>query len=296
VPPNVKEDNDTLVNDEDDQEEEDALPEEETPDLPKEQPSHPPTSVPLTKLVINIEESTASYGVGQHQDYSHYFNDKKFKFNYTYLTISPRFIEQTIRSLRYKVKGTGKPVLDVEATVKDVGSKGFFDKWMLSEEEDHVTRWTLLFDREGSMVAFHGFQDVLANAALKGTIKNEGDLFYFRNVASEFLYTNTHRTRSAPFEEIAYGPARNILIVSDAGAARGTFNEDRIKNTYTMLYHLRKHRVAWLNPMPRERWKNSSASIISEFVSMFEPGNDYSDDLGNIVRLFKSKIITPITF
>ena len=158
-----------------------------------------------------------------------------------------------------------------------------------------MTRWTLMFDRGGSMIAFHGLQDALAEAAFKGTIRNDGDLFYFRNIPSNFLYTNIQRTRSVPFEEIADGPQRNILIVSDAGAARGSFNEDRIHDTYTMIYNLRKHHVAWLNPLPRERWKNSSASIIMQFVNMFEPGNDYSDDLGNIVRLFKSKIVTPIT-
>lgn len=288
---------DTSINDDINPDDPDLLPESDTPpqEVPKEEPITSLDPLTTTKLVINIEESIANNNVGGQQDYSNYFNEKKFKFNYTYLTVSPRFIEQTIRSLRYKVKGTGKPVIDVEATIKDVGSKGFFDNWLLTEEEDYVTRWTLLFDREGSMVAFHALQDALANAAVKGTMKNEGDLFYFRNVARDFLYTNEHRTRSVPFAKIVNGPVRNIIIVSDAGAARGTFNEDRIKNTYTMMYHLRKHRVAWLNPMPKERWVNSSATIISEFVNMFEPGNDHSDDLGNIVRLFKSKIITPIT-
>lgn len=249
----------------------------------------------VTKLVINIEESAADSSFTR-QDYCNYFNDRKFRFNYTYLTVSPRFIEQTTRSLRYKVKGSGKPVIDIEATVKDVGSKGYFDKWFLSEEDDFVTRWTLLFDREGSMVAFHGLQDVLAAAAINGTIRNDGDLFYFHNITRDYLYTNTQRTHSVPFAEIAYGSMRNILIVSDAGAARGSFNEDRIRQTEMMIYHLRKHRIAWLNPLPKARWKNSSAYFIAGFVNMFEPGDDYSDDLGNIVRLFKSKIITPTIY
>lgn len=273
------------------EEREDDNNEDQKPEPEKEPLTPAPASTPL---VINIKETDADTSIDQ-QDYSHFFNDKKFKFNFTYLAVSPRFIEQTIRSLRYKVKGTGRPVIDIEATVKATAAKGYFDNWLLREEEDFVTQWTLLFDRGGSMIAFHGLQDALAEAAFRGTIKNDGDLFYFHNIARDFLYTNAQRTRSVPFEDIAEGPLRNILIVSDAGAARGSFNEDRIQRTYTMIYNLRKHRIAWLNPLPRERWKNSSASIISEFVNMFEPGNDYSDDLGNIVRLFKSKIVTPIT-
>ncbi|WP_207515711.1 hypothetical protein [Longitalea luteola] len=254
----------------------------------------PTPAATTTSLVINIEESREGKALDQ-QDYSTYFNDKKFKFDYTYLTVSPRFIEQTIRSLRYKVKGTGKPVIDMEATVKDVGAKGYFDNWQFSEEEDFVTRWTLLFDRGGSMIAFHGLQDTMTEAVMKGSIKNDGDIFYFRNIARDFLFTTPQRTLAVPFDEVANGARRNILIVSDGGAARGSFDEDRIQHTYLMIHQLRKHRIAWLNPLPKERWKNSSASVIAGFVNMFQPGNDYSDDLGNIVRLFKSKLITPIT-
>jgi uncharacterized protein with von Willebrand factor type A (vWA) domain len=152
----------------------------------------------------------------------------------------------------------------------------------------------MLFDRGGSMVAFHNLQDALTEAIIKGTIKNEGDIFYFRNIARNILFTTPEQAHAVQFDDIVKGPRRNILVVSDAGAARGTFNEDRVQNTYTMLFHLRKHRIAWLNPLPKERWKNSSASVIARFVNMFEAGNDYSDDLGNIVRLFKSKIVTSI--
>jgi hypothetical protein len=295
--PDTNEATGPLSNEEDVNGEEEANKEEEAPandrTLPEKQ--YLPAPGTTTKLVINIEESAADNAFDQ-QDYSHYFNDRKFKFNYTYLTVSPRFIEQTVRSLRYKVKGAGKPVIDMEVTVKDVGSKGYFDKWFFSEEEDFVTRWTLLFDREGSMVAFHGLQDVIAAAAINGTIRNDGDLFYFHNIARDYLYTNAQRTHSVPFAELAYGPVRNILVISDAGAARGSFNESRIRQTEMMIYHLRKHRIAWLNPLPKVRWKNSSAYFIAGFVNMFEPGDDYSDDLGNIVRLFKSKIVTPILY
>jgi uncharacterized protein with von Willebrand factor type A (vWA) domain len=246
-----------------------------------------------TKLILNIEESQAGHRFGR-QEHSHCFNNKDFSFNYNYLAVSPRFIEQTIRSLRFKVKGAGKRVIDMEATVKDIGSRGYFDKWLFREEEGFVTRWTMLFDRGGSMVAFHNLQDALTEAIIKGTIKNEGDIFYFRNIARNILFTTPEQAHAVQFDDIVKGPRRNILVVSDAGAARGTFNEDRVQHTYTMLFHLRKHRVAWLNPLPKERWKNSSASVIARFVNMFEPGNDYSDDLGNIVRLFKSKIVTSI--
>lgn len=241
-------------------------------------------------LVLSIEETASGNRIAS-QDYSTLFNDKNYRFNYEYLPVSRRFIEQTVRSLRYRLKGIGRPLIDIEATVKDTATKGYFENWTVREEDGFVTRWTLLMDQEGSMIAFHSLQEAIIEAALNGTIKNEGDVFYFRNVVTGFLYTNSFRTRSVPISELASGPGRNILIVSDAGAARGYRNLDRVQDTYTMLYELRKHRIAWLNPLPRERWSNTSAEDISSFVSMFETGDDYADNLGNIVQLFKSKLV-----
>ena len=240
-------------------------------------------------LCISIEEVEAGNKMSE-RSYASLFNDKSYQFNYEYLPVSRRFIEQTIRSLRYKVKGAGKPALDVAATVKEAAIKGRFENWEMREEDAFTTKWTLLLDHEGSMIAFESLQKALVEAAFNGTLPNEGDVFYFRNLPGNFLYLNAEHTESISLRTFAASTRRNILIVSDAGAARGYLNEDRIQQTYTLLHRLRKHRIAWLNPLPRERWKNTSADIISDFVHMFETGDDNGDNLGNIVRLFKSKI------
>jgi uncharacterized protein with von Willebrand factor type A (vWA) domain len=242
------------------------------------------------QLFLSVEEADAQDLISQ-KDYNDLFNTESYQFNYQYLPVTRRFIEQTIRSLRYKVKGSGRAVIDIPSTVEEIASKGYFDKWKFREEDGFITQWTLLLDRDGSMAAFHSFQDALIDAAVNGTIKNDGDIFYFRNVAEDNIYTDPRLTRSRPFRTFAAYSRKNILIVSDAGAARGYINEDRIDDTYTMLYRLRKHRVAWLNPLPKQRWKNTSAESIAGFVNMFEPGDDNADNFGNIVQLFKSKII-----
>src|SRR5688572_2864389 len=205
-------------------------------------------------LCISIEEVEGGSKMTE-RSYASLFNDKTYQFNYEYLPVSRRFIEQTIRSLRYRVKGAGKPTLDVAATVKQAAIKGRVDNWQLREEDAFTTKWTLLLDHEGSMIAFESLQKVLVEAAFNGTIPNEGDVFYFRNLPGNFLYLNAEHTESIPLRTFAASKRRNILIVSDAGAARGYLNEDRIQQTYTLLHRLRKHRIAWLNPLPRERWK-----------------------------------------
>jgi hypothetical protein len=263
-------------------------------DLPSDLPAAPP---PVeyrpqyrAKLSISIEEGSSDSKVTQ-GDYTHYFKERNFTFNNRYQPLSGRSMEQTIRSLRYRVKGTGRKVLDIEATVADSSKKGFFDQLSFREEDDFITRWTLAFDRGGSMLPFHGFQDHLLQVIKKGTIENKGDLFYFRNTISESVFLNEERTSSIPVGSLAASQQKNILIVSDAGAARGNWIQQRVVETCRMLHTLRRHRVAWLYPLPKERWANTSAQEIARFVNMFEPGNNFSDDFGNIVRFFKSKIV-----
>ncbi|WP_146217444.1 hypothetical protein [Chitinophaga sp. S165] len=227
-------------------------------------------------------------------NYNHLFGKKNYTFDNRYLPVSRRFIEQTIRSLRYKVPGAGRATIDIPATVEEVARKGYFNEWKLTEEDGFVTRWTLLIDHEGSMIAFKDLADAVVESATTGSVKNEGDVFYFRNYPSEYLFTNPEHTRSVKLRKLITSPSRNILIVSDAGAARGYYSEDRVRKVFRLLYQLRSHRIAWLNPLPEARWKGTSAEKISRYVKMFEPGNDNSDHMGNIIQFFKTKGVSNI--
>ena len=118
------------------------------------------------------------------------------------------------------------------------------------------------------------------------------DLYYFHNCPEEHLYTDRLQTGSIRVDQFALRQKRSILIISDAGAARGSFNRDRNKTTIRFLRKLKQHRVAWINPMPRARWANTSAEMIAYYVDMFDIGEGGVDEFANIVRLFKSKIRT----
>ena len=63
-----------------------------------------------------------------------------------------------------------------------------------------------------------------------------------------------------------------VLIFSDGGAAHGRWNPERVCSTQTFLTQLKQRvrYIAWLNPMPRERWADTTAEPISGLVPMFE--------------------------
>jgi uncharacterized protein with von Willebrand factor type A (vWA) domain len=77
-----------------------------------------------------------------------------------------------------------------------------------------------------------------------------------------------------------------VLIVSDAGAARGSRRLERIGATTKLLgrLKLRTRLLAWLNPMPQERWEGTSAHMISCLVRMFQMDPDGCSAALDVVR------------
>ncbi len=77
-----------------------------------------------------------------------------------------------------------------------------------------------------------------------------------------------------------------VMVLSDAGAARGSYNERRIEQTERFLEHLRQHVrfIAWLNPMPRARWMGTTASEVMSFVPMFDISRHGLDQAINVLR------------
>lgn len=124
------------------------------------------------------------------------------------------------------------------------------------------------------MVPFHRLTRRLARfvdeADERGLTRR--DRYYFHNIPSEGLFTNPNLTRGVPYEEVLAGcsPSTGVLIVSDAGAARGGRLLQRIQLTTRFLMQIgaiTRH-LFWLNPMPSDRWPGSSAQIIAHRVRM----------------------------
>jgi hypothetical protein len=61
------------------------------------------------------------------------------------------------------------------------------------------------------------------------------------------------------------------LIISDAGAARRHFDTIRLLDTVAMLKAIVASvaTVSWLNPVPQELWRRSTASQVARYIPMF---------------------------
>jgi hypothetical protein len=211
---------------------------------------------------------------------------------HAYGPVSRRAMAYAWRYLRRPVADGPQDVLDVKATVSLAARQGYYLRPVYRRRERNHAHLLLLLDQNGSMTPFHRFnRDIVETARYDSRIE-QVNVVYFHNVFADHVYLDPHLTSPTPLTG-ALSPCdetSSLLIVSDAGAARGYRNLTRIRRTAEFLAQLKRasSMVAWLNPMPQERWAGSSAEMIARFVPMYplDP-----EGLGNAVDVLRGQKI-----
>ncbi|MGM9506936.1 hypothetical protein ACS5NO_04400 [Larkinella sp. GY13] len=185
-----------------------------------------------------------------------------------YSPVDSRKVQQQIRTLREDIIASREFSIDLAATAKRVGKRGFFDRFEQQHRFKNRIPLTVWIDQQGSMVAFHRLCDELTESLRLQFPKLP--VYYFRNYPLYFLYPD--KLMADPIDLDAWvdeTPNTQLLIISDAGAARGFFSPERVEYTAELLNRLERLDVVWLNPMPRSRWWGTSAAQIARRVPMF---------------------------
>jgi uncharacterized protein with von Willebrand factor type A (vWA) domain len=207
---------------------------------------------------------------------------------HAYWPVSRRFMVYAWRYLRRPIPDGPVDVLDVDATVAQAARQGFFLAPVYRRRERNHAHLVLLLDQGGSMVPFHRFtRDMVETARYESDIERL-DVYYFQNVPAADLFLDPRRTAPVPLDQVLAQCTSDtsLLVVSDAGAARGYRHLDRIRATTRFLSQLRQHTalVAWLNPMPADRWPGTSAQIIAHLAPMFQMDPDDFSNAIDVVR------------
>ncbi len=191
------------------------------------------------------------------------------------LPVTHRQMKQGWRYLRQFTREGTPSELDMEATIQQVAQQGFLLNPVLVPPRVNRIELLLLIDQDGSMVPFHHLSQGLAGTASRGGRFSRVRMYYFHNCPDEYLYRDPYHLEAEPIDDCLLNlpKARTVcLIFSDAGAARGGFSSRRRRLTKFFLKELRQHisYIAWLNPVPRKRWENTTAQDIATLVPMFE--------------------------
>lgn len=263
--------------------------------LPQDLPPSPglakpeSTSTSLPSLREKDDDAQVASAILQSAQTSDIFADNYFSQAIEYFPITRRQMKQSWRYLRYPVREGPLVEVDIHATISDIGQRGMFLTPILVPQRKNRAELFLFIDQGGSMVPFHALSRHLVDTALRGGRLGQANTYYFHNCPDEYLYQDPTRREAKALKEILaklHYKHTGILIVSDAGAARGSFDPERIKLTADFLHALQPYvrSVAWLNPMPQERWKDTSASVLQRLVPMFDISRRGLDSAIRVLR------------
>lgn len=192
-----------------------------------------------------------------------------------YLPISLRQLQQIWRNLRhYTAMGQSKKI-NWNQTVAKIAQQKFFISPAYEPMRVNQIQLSIIIDHHGSMATYEEFAEHLITAAtVQGGFAN-AQIYYTHNLPINYLYCNPfHSASIAKKDFIANCSPKHsvVLFFSDAGAVRGTFIPERISNSIQFINDLKKNTkaIAWLNPMPKNRWQNTSAELIALLTPMFE--------------------------
>lgn len=184
---------------------------------------------------------------------------------------------------------TGPPVeLDVDATIAAKCRTGLVAEPVLIPARRNQAKLTVLIDVSDSMLPWSGFRAILTASLAQGQL-GTASTYYFANVPADPLFREHRLFRPVTVAAALRGePESCLLIVSDAGAARGRHTPQRVRQTADFLRVVRQHwsPVVWLNPMPHRRWRGSSAWRIARLpgVSMHELTEDGVIEAVDVLR------------
>lgn len=227
------------------------------------------------EVLLSLEESEEGVALREEKHVSQSILAHPYILSDAYHPINLRDMRQSWRFLRQQTPTYFTPDIDLQQTISDFAREGFLGQvHYLRHFEDQV-KLLLLVDYKGSMIAFHSLADQLIHTATYDQKIGYTKTYFFHDVPKAHLFLNMARTKAIRKEKLLQKLSTKhtrVLIFSDAGAARGRVDLSRIDDTWDFLDELRPmvRQIAWLNPVPRKRWANSTAAEIAEITPMFE--------------------------
>lgn len=211
---------------------------------------------------------------------------------------------QAWRRMRQPVRQGPAIELDLEATIQRRCRRGAVAEVALRPRRTNRARLLLLVDCQGSMTPFQPVVAEVVAAIQESGRLERAEAYYFHDVPVEgankavlaplsdqlypaldavlsdiepstagFLFDSAEllapQPVSAVFDACAEGAA--VVLISDAGAAKGQYDIYRLLDTVAFLRALKTYttKYVWLNPLPQKRWQKSTAAQIARHVPMF---------------------------
>lgn len=177
----------------------------------------------------------------------------------------PRDLAVLWRRYRRSTRHGPRSELDVAATIHERCRQGYLSQPVCRSRRTNSARLLVLADVSASMEPWHSFVEMLPDSLILGRLAS-AKVYYFSNLPRKQLFIAPTLTEPITRDEVLrQNTGAGVLVISDAGSARGYLNRRRALQTSALLAEIagKCPAIVWLNPMPRVRWAGTTAGLIA---------------------------------
>lgn len=194
------------------------------------------------------------------------WNREGSQFVLRQLPVTLEAIEQIWRSLHRPWRSSQELELDLDATIAEIARSGFLSDLVQRPVLRQQAELLLLVDDDNPMIPFRPAIDPLIQAANENRL-GRAQVYRFTTYPVEYLYNWHQPTQGITLSTVLARLHRQrtiAAIVSDGGAASGSYNWRRVEETAKFLARLLPcvRDLLWINPVPSPRWERTSAAAI----------------------------------
>ncbi len=178
--------------------------------------------------------------------------------------ISPREMAVLWRRYRRSTRHGPRTELDIAASIHERSRRSVLAQPVCRPRRSNSARLLVLADVSPSMDPWRPFIATLGDSLRFGRLAS-AELRYFGNLPRKQLYATPDLADGEASDEVLRRHAgAGLLVVSDAGSARGFLNRRRGVQTADFLAEASRYfpAMVWLNPMPRSRWSGTTAALV----------------------------------
>lgn len=184
------------------------------------------------------------------------------------IPIDAAAIQRSAKNLPRALPDQHMTELDVDATVDRIGREGIFAPEVLRPLPGKKANLLLLIDHSNAMRPF--VPVVQPFVQMMRQIKGAALIYRFNQYPGDYLYHWQRPLWGVPWQDVAKNISKQrtvVIIVSDAGAASPSYEEERVVGTSKFLGRLAVRDVLWVNPMPPQRWPETTAEPIGSMLA-----------------------------
>jgi uncharacterized protein len=191
-------------------------------------------------------------------------------FTLKQLPISVRGVQASWRALQQVKRSSIADEIDIERTVEQISRLGFLEDVVLRSSLRQRSELVVLVDEADGMTPYLPALKPLFQAIAGGWV-TPARIYRFTGYPLRFLYDWERSTQAESVDVILSRLHRSrtiVLVVSDAGAAIGAKNDDRVEGTSAFLARWGPciNQMLWVNPVPEERWTGTPAEEIQALL------------------------------